>query len=76
MQKAWQSLAASDKGSTVASVDSLFGVQLQPLNLLTPDMCRSAFIASVLSLVLWLMPLVALISPTTLSVAVAIQVTG
>ena len=76
MQKAWQSLAASDKGSTVASVDSLFGVQLQPLNLLTPGMWRSAFIASVLSLVLWLMPLVALISPTTLSVAVAIQVTG
>jgi hypothetical protein len=76
MQKAWQSLAASDKGLTVASVDSLFGVQLQPLNLLTPGMWRSAFIASVLSLVLWLMPLVALISPTTLSVAVAIQVTG
>ena len=76
-QRVWQSSSANDRGYSISTIDSLFGVQTKPLNLplnlLVFGMWRSAFIASILALAFWLMPLVAVISHTTLSVEVALR---
>ncbi|KAK5291635.1 hypothetical protein LTR99_010762 [Exophiala xenobiotica] len=68
VQRLWYSLQHTKHGVTVQAIDALFTVQESLIKLFTADLWRSAFLAALMAIIIWLIPLAALISPTALSV--------
>lgn len=74
-QKLWYSLYRVPNGVSVNGIDALFTVLESPLQFGVWDMWRSAPIAAIMALVIWLLPLTALVSPTALTVGVLTNIT-
>lgn len=73
VQRLWFTLQRTEGGVTVRAIDALFNAQESYLSLFVLDFWRSAFLAALVAVVVWLMPLIALVSPTALSVGFLTQ---
>lgn len=74
-QKLWHSLYRVPNGVSVNGIDALFTVLESPWQFRVLDMWRSAPIAAIMALVIWLLPLSALVSPTALTVGDLTEIT-
>lgn len=74
-QKLWYSLYGVPNGVSVSGIDALFTVLESPWQFRVWDMWRSAPIAAIMALVIWLLPLSALVSPTALTVGDLTEIT-
>jgi hypothetical protein len=67
-QRLWYTLQRCERGISIKAIDARFSAQETLLGFFTSDLWRSAFLATLMAIVIWLMPLSAVISPTALSV--------
>ncbi|KAK0760877.1 LOW QUALITY PROTEIN: hypothetical protein N5P37_005816 [Trichoderma harzianum] len=65
-QQAW--LTARTKAVTVAGLDAMFSAAQSPLSFFSPDFLRKAKAGAIMALLVWCIPLAAVITPGTLVV--------
>ncbi|KAI1619595.1 hypothetical protein EDD37DRAFT_200320 [Exophiala viscosa] len=75
VQRLWFTLHRTEDadGVTIRAIDALFNAQESFLSLFVVDLWRSALLTALVAVVVWLMPLIALVSPTALSVGLLTQ---
>ena len=74
-QVLWYTFRRTRKGISISVIDSFFEIQQNPLKLLHLDIWCYCFLATVFAVFLWLLPLILLVSPTSLSTALKLITT-
>ncbi|EWC48580.1 hypothetical protein DRE_01802 [Drechslerella stenobrocha 248] len=69
-QIVWMGLRHQKKGISIRAIDALFGATYQVISLFYPSLWLQHPIAAVMIALRWLLPLISIVSPTTLTVQV------
>ncbi|KAF3903494.1 hypothetical protein ABW20_dc0108978 [Dactylellina cionopaga] len=67
-QVVWVGLRHKEKGTSIRAIDALFGATYQVVSLLHPAMWIQHPLSAIMITIRWLLPLVSIITPTTLTV--------
>ena len=71
-QHAWMMLRHSKRGTPVSTIDAMFLGEHSLFMFLSPSLWLSAFSTGLMALCIWLMPLTALVAPTSLTVGLSV----